>query len=95
MKPIMTVYWSGHDVNLSVWRKSDNFFITYEFERISQEKHHKADDEEQKFKGRTVKKILEHLKKYYGIENDFSEIYIKPNAEIPRNHPYFDQIKGN
>lgn len=94
MKPIMTVYWSGHDVNLSVWRKSDNFFITYEFERISQEKHHKADDEEQKFKGRTVKKILEHLKKYYGIENDFSEIYIKPNAEIPRNHPYFDQIKG-
>ena len=90
-KPFITINAYGHDLNLTVWRPSDNFMITYEFERVSQKKHHKNEDGMFPW---LFKKVLNQLKTRYGIENDFDRVFIREHPDASFLKPFLNVFKA-
>lgn len=76
--PFLTINAYGHDLSLTVWRLSDEFMVTYEFERVSQKKHHKIDDGMFPW---LFNRILKHLKEKYDIDNNFDRVFIREHID--------------
>jgi len=78
IKPMMTIF-LGHDCNLTVWNPADDFMISYEFERVSQIKHHKSED--LNFE-KVFNKVFNQLENRYGIKPEFDRVWIKPGNNL-------------
>ena len=83
MKPVISVF-GGHDSSISIYDPNSDRFFVIELERIDPEKHYFCYIHSYNRNKITILKALRHLKRQFGIENDFSMMIMKKTCQQTR-----------